>query len=222
MKPSLHTRVPRALTLIEAMATIAILGILVALVAPSMREMIGMQRLRSVSAELLSDMQYARSEAIARNQAIGIVVREAAGSMSCYTIFASTTNPLQFTSLDASRCDCTAGAGSACTGTQRELRTVQVPRALELGLRRPPQQPSWMGIDPVTGAVRLWNISSEGLLTVIPAAFCVDVVRDTGGRIRAMAGLGGRATLCTPDGSVRGLEACPPDDPNAGTCMSWG
>jgi type IV fimbrial biogenesis protein FimT len=208
----------RALTLLETMAVIAVMGILIALVAPSMREMIGMQRLRSISAELVTDFQYARSEAVSRNQFVGVLVRNTSPTMSCYTVFASSVNPLSFTSLDPTACDCSAPAGSVCTGTQRELRTVQVPRSLYIELRTSPLQPTWMAFDPVTGAIQL---PGSGTATFIATAFCVDVMRDTVGRVRAMVGLAGRSSVCTPDGSVRGLEACQPYDANLRNCLPW-
>lgn len=208
----------RALTLLETMAVIAIIGVLLALVAPSMREMIGMQRLRSISSELVTDFQYARSEAISRNQFVGIVVRNTSPSMSCYTVFASSVNPLDFASLDPTLCDCTAAPGSACTGTQRELRTVQVSRSLAIDLRMSPLQAFWMAFDPITGAIQL---PGSGTSTFIATAFCVDVTRDTVGRVRTMVGLAGRTSVCTPDGSVRGLEACVPYDANLRNCRPW-
>ncbi len=56
----------RGLTLIETMVVIAVLGILLALAAPSFRDFIATQRLKGAANELVSDMVYARSEALAR------------------------------------------------------------------------------------------------------------------------------------------------------------
>jgi type IV fimbrial biogenesis protein FimT len=54
-------------TLIEAMVVIAILGILVALAAPSFSNTIATMRIKSISFDLVNDLNTARSEAIKRN-----------------------------------------------------------------------------------------------------------------------------------------------------------
>jgi type IV fimbrial biogenesis protein FimT len=54
-------------TLIEAMVVIAILGILVALAAPSFNNTIATMRIKSISFDLVNDLNTARSEAIKRN-----------------------------------------------------------------------------------------------------------------------------------------------------------
>lgn len=52
------------LTLIELMITIAVVGVLLALAAPSFYEFMLVQRLKGVNAELVTDLQLARSEAV--------------------------------------------------------------------------------------------------------------------------------------------------------------
>jgi type IV fimbrial biogenesis protein FimT len=197
----------RALTLLETMVVITIIGVLIVLVAPSMREMIGTQRLRGIGAELVTDFQYARSEAVSRNQYLGVVVRNVSGEAStCYTLFTSSVNPLTLASLNPGSCNCSNGPGSACTGTQREVRTVQVPRSTGVEFMTASTQPTWFAYDPVSGSISTVPATSA---QVGGHAFCVDVVRPDGGRMRAMVSLAGRASVCTPDGSLRDLQACP-------------
>jgi type IV fimbrial biogenesis protein FimT len=54
-------------TLMELITTVAILGVLAAMAAPSMAEMVAKQRVKSTASELYLALMRARSEAIKRN-----------------------------------------------------------------------------------------------------------------------------------------------------------
>lgn len=73
-------------TLIEAMVVVAVLGVLLALAAPSFRNFIAAQQLKGAGNELLTDMVYARSEALARQAraAGGVTVIEVLWSGTGY------------------------------------------------------------------------------------------------------------------------------------------
>lgn len=60
-------------TLIEAMIVLVILGVLAGLAAPSMREFMAAQRLKTPASDLYADLALARSEAIKRNTAVELV-----------------------------------------------------------------------------------------------------------------------------------------------------
>ena len=64
MKP--HVRVQSGFSAVELMVTIALLGILLALAAPSLRQLTLNQGVKSAAFDLFSALQYARSEAIKR------------------------------------------------------------------------------------------------------------------------------------------------------------
>lgn len=70
-------------TLIELMITISLLGILAAIALPSFQDMIVQSRLRSQTNELIGAVQYARAEAIKRNQTISLCATASATSTSC-------------------------------------------------------------------------------------------------------------------------------------------
>ena len=54
------------------MVVIALVGVLLALAAPSMRGLISAQRVRGINAELVTDLQYARSEAARRSHDVRV------------------------------------------------------------------------------------------------------------------------------------------------------
>ena len=116
----------RGFTLIELMVVVALVAIIVTLAAPSFRDLIVMRRLRGASAELVTDVQFARSEAVSRQR--GVVVRfEAAGpqaTQTCYSI-AACSDP----NFAGCSCNCNLGAGNACSAAANatEIRTVTIP-----------------------------------------------------------------------------------------------
>lgn len=207
----------RAFTLIEMMVVIALVGVIVLLAAPSFTEMIGMQRLRAINDQLVTDMQFLRGEAVSRNQYMGFIARSVpAESMSCYTIFSSST-PLDSTTLNAALCNCTNAIGAACTAPQRELRTVQIPRSFSIDLRFPPNQGGFAVVSPINGAV---EIRPPNTALFADREFCVEVRRSPRGRLRTGVSMGGRTSQCSPDGSVPGVPICPPYDATIANCQA--
>lgn len=211
----------RAFTLIEMMVVVALIGIIVLLAAPNMNEMIGMQRLRAINDQLVTDMQFLRGEAVSRNQYVGIIARsQPAETMSCYTIFASKANPLVSSSIDPTQCNCTNAVGAACPGvgnTQSELRTVQIPRSFNIDLRFPPNQGGHMVASPINGGI---EIRPPNTALFSDLEFCVEVRRTPRGRLRTSVSMGGRTSQCSPDGSVPGVPTCPAYDATLKNCQA--
>jgi type IV fimbrial biogenesis protein FimT len=87
-------------TLIELVVTIAVAGILVALVIPSFTNFFSKRRVEGVATELVTDLQYARAEAVARNRNAMVTFGNA-----CYVIYvspATATTPSSCTVSDPS------------------------------------------------------------------------------------------------------------------------
>src|SRR5690348_9314619 len=59
-------------TLVEMLVTLSVLGVLLTLAAPSFRQLILNQGIKSASYDLFSALQYARSEAVKRNGSISL------------------------------------------------------------------------------------------------------------------------------------------------------
>lgn len=67
-------------TLIELMVTLAIVAILAAFATPSIKEMLENNRLTALNNQLVSSLNYARSEAVKRNYPVTMCVRNSAGT----------------------------------------------------------------------------------------------------------------------------------------------
>ncbi|HSI22781.1 MAG TPA: GspH/FimT family pseudopilin [Methylophilaceae bacterium] len=91
-------------TLIELMIVIVIAGILLAMALPSFRDSIDRNRLRSITDTLYGDLQFAKSEAIKRNQPMTVdFTTSGGGSTWCYG----------FRLGSGATCDCTVTDTSA-------------------------------------------------------------------------------------------------------------
>jgi type IV fimbrial biogenesis protein FimT len=86
----LGSRMPgsvRGFTLVEMMVVIAILGIALAIAAPSFSRIIAEQRLRGVASELHNALLFARSAAITRNESVVIAPASDDDWTSGWTIY---------------------------------------------------------------------------------------------------------------------------------------
>ncbi len=186
-------------TLIELIVVIAIVGVLMALAAPSMREMIEMRRLRAINAQLVTDLQFARGEAISRRALMRLDFKNAA-TQSCYTIY---TSPDRLV-----RCDCTLGEGAACAAGSGavEIRTVLVPKNLGPEVVIPLPQRRSVGFEPAMGSLVAIPIDFDP--RPIPQ-YQIETLIDAARRFRIVLNQSGRPTVCAPAGSKMDVEACP-------------
>lgn len=195
----LHRPRPRGLTIIELMTVLVVLGVLISVVAPSMRSMMQRQRVQGVHDQLITDLQLARSELALRGDAApGSVAVTFGGNatLTCYTIHTDTVPSSVGPGVN---CDCTRNPGAACVpagGVLREIRTHQVTRALGVSLAA--SSPSGMVVT---------FKPPQGLAT--PPDLRVTVQGDVSGQLRTSIGALGSTDVCSPDGSMRGVPRCP-------------
>jgi prepilin-type N-terminal cleavage/methylation domain-containing protein len=205
-------------TLIELLVVIALVAIVVALAAPSLNQMIVMQRLRGTSTQLTTDLQFARSEAVSRQDVVGISFKSTAGGPSCYVVHTCG----QPTSADllagACTCDCSQEAGSRCSAPRIEIRTVEIPAASGV-LVQPtpvfpaPSTPDTVTFDPVTGGITAFYPVSIVVITPPPVAqfwidtTLIDAAAPAG--LRARVSSLGRPSTCAI-GAVSGNTPCDP------------
>ena len=195
----------RGFTLVELMAVVAVVAVIATLSIPAFTRMIEMQRLRGIQAQLVTDMQFARSEAISRNTIVRVAFRNTE-ALSCYTMY---TAP--FVQGAQGPCDCTRGAGNACAGMvdRTEVRTVQVPARTAVTVRPlgPPDQfRRAFGYDPATGGL-LSNPNDVGPTAIDD--FRIDAFLDTERKLRTWIERSGRPMVCKPAQSTMPEEICP-------------
>jgi type IV fimbrial biogenesis protein FimT len=188
----------RGITLIEAIVVVAIAAALITLVGPSFRDMILVQRLRAINAQLITDLQFARAEAAARNEFARFRFGQNA-AQTCYVIYTSPDNAL--------RCDCRNGAGGACTGLTgtREIKTVNIERSSGISLSIPASQVGSFAFDHITGGI--YAIPTDLGSYILPL-FRIDASIDASRKLSATVIQSGRMSKCAPSGSTIQEVAC--------------
>ena len=169
----------RGFTLIELMVVIALVSVILTLVAPSFTGMLASRRLEGATNEFVTDLQYARSEAVARNANVGLVTG-AAGT--CYTIYQEAI-PV------AGSCNC--ANTPACTGGPVEIKTVSL-----LGAGVTATVSTTFLFEPVRG-----SLTGSDTQAVLSSSAGV-------GQLRADVMAVGRVRTCSPSGTFKGYPPC--------------
>lgn len=174
---------PRGLTIIELMVVVAVVAVLVTLAAPSFRSMVAAQRVKGINAELVTDLQFARSAAVTRGRPVRVRFNPAA---ACYVIY-----------MDATSGECDCNNTPVCTNevSREEIKTVKLPAADGVSL----------GASSPAGSILLFDARAG---TMAPASFSVDVSSALRGQLRTTLNAAGSASVCTPDGSISGVPTC--------------
>lgn len=180
----------RGVTIIEIVVVLALLGVLITVVTPSMRGMIQRQHVQGVHDQLVTDLQLARSELTARGGVPTSIAVKFGGdaTLTCYTIH---------TAGGGATCDCTRTPGQAClpAGILQEIKTVQVPRAQGVSLAASSAGGSTVTFAPPQGVAS-------------PNDMVINVQGDAGGQLRTSVQSLRSPTVCSPGGSIRGVPAC--------------
>ncbi len=188
-------------TLTELLIVIAVAAVLLTIGVPGFRDFILMQRLKGVNAQLVTDLQFARSEAAARNQWARVAFRSS-DTMSCYAIYTTAAQ------TDNSRCDCLLGAGSACSGTQVEIRVVQIPRSDGVSLQvftDSLNSQTAFAYDHITGRIASIPIDRPSAAL---RSFKIRTSIDSSRVLQTEVGQAGRVTVCAPGSTTVGAAPC--------------
>lgn len=171
----------RGVTLVEAMCVLVIASIAIGSALPGLGSLRQRANLGGVAAQVETDLQFARSQAVAMNRTVHLSLREAQGA-TCYMVH---TGP-------AADCSCgTSGQPAACTGSSELLRSVSLSERGDVQVRSSVKS---ITLDPVKG-------------TVTPTATLRIEARD-GRAIHQVVNLIGRIRTCSPQGRVAGERTC--------------
>ena len=169
------------LTLVELMCTLAIMAVLLGGALPALRELHASQVLQATAALLETDIQYARSEALAQGQSVRLSVQALPDSGSCYLVHTGA----------AQACRCQGGGQVQCAGDARLLRLVE-------------QAPgSGISLAPLQRSI----LFDAGKGTVTPTATFAFTDRD-GRSIHQIVNIMGRVRTCTTTRGLGGLRPC--------------
>jgi len=184
-------------TLVEALVVIAIGTVLLSLGVPRFYEYIVLTRLKSVNSQLVTDLQYARQEAMTR----GVPVFITGGvnpSMSCYTIYSNSN------ASHGSDCLCQLAAGSRCTVSGlTELKTVQLP----VGDKVLNIVPERFAFDPVTGGI-LYGNSDYSPTRGVSQSIRTQRTDAATQRLVTQVSPSGRPSVCALSGNIKGYPSC--------------
>jgi len=172
----------QGVSLIETMTVLFVISIAVGSALPSLGSMRQNAELAAAAAQLETDVQLARGQAVALNRSVQLTLREANGA-TCYIIH---TGP-------AANCTCSGQEpnAAACAEGSELLRAVSFAGQGPVQVRSASKS---LTFDPVRG-------------TVTPTATLRVEARD-GRAIHEVVNLLGRVRGCSPQGRVVGERAC--------------
>jgi len=166
-------------TLVEAMVVVAVLAIVAASAAPGLAQLLDTRRLNAAAHALATDLQLARTDAVARDRVLRLGV-QSSGSATCWVLH---------TGL-AGACTC-IGAATVCAVGEAEIRSARFVAADRL---RVEGNVASIAFDPLHGTV-----TPAGTLRVVGA---------DGRAVHHVVNAMGRARTCSPGGQVPGHRAC--------------
>jgi type IV fimbrial biogenesis protein FimT len=170
----------RGITLIESMITLSVVAVITGMVVPSFGPAIERRHLEGVAAQLETDLQHARSLAVARNEGVRISFHSGDGA-SCYVVHTGA----------AGDCACSETGAAVCSGGAEALRSVRYGTDTPVSLVSNSRS---ILFDPVKG-------------TVTPTA-TLRVTAQSGAAIHQVVNIMGRVRSCSPAPALPGYKAC--------------
>ncbi|MBC7992507.1 MAG: GspH/FimT family pseudopilin [Rhizobacter sp.] len=165
-------------TLVEMVAVVAVAGVITTAAVPSFNGLVDAQRISGTASELANDLQYARFEAVQRNQGVRVTFKADA---ACYVIHTGSAN----------QCQCGSAGPAVCESGAQAIKTVTVGAAQGIAVQA---NVSSVFFDPVHG-------------TASPAA-TLRVTGPQGRSVQHTVNIMGRVRSCSPQSSVLGYRAC--------------
>jgi len=178
---SKHSSRGRGFTLIESCAALAIAAVLATAAVPNFGPMIERRKVEGVAAQLAGDLQFLRSEAVARNRPLRVRFERQADGGSCYALQVDRS----------SECSCVDAALGRCAADAAPIKAVLLPAA---GAVQIAANVAAIVYDPAYG-------------TSTPAA-TLNVLGRGGTALNQVVNMMGRVRTCAPNGDFAGYRAC--------------
>lgn len=172
--------VQRGLTLIELLTVLTLTAILLAAAAPSLQHMLQLRRLDGAVQTYLSQLHWARQQAVALNQPVYLSFAQT-NAGSCYLFYVG----------ERDRCQC-AAPSPQCTGSARALLASHLEHA--------------HGVSVVAGAKNA--ITMDSLRGTITPTFTAVFTNRNGDAVNASTSVMGRTRTCSTTPGALGLPAC--------------
>jgi prepilin-type N-terminal cleavage/methylation domain-containing protein len=182
----------RGVTLIELMVAVGVLGVLIAVAAPSLSDLLERRRVIAAADEVASVLAYAKAETNATNSSL--LVRfdpDPNQTMSCTAVV---------TSGGLDRCRCYLAPTAVCPRTSSQmLRLFQLPRD---HVRFSARATSW-------GGPANYIVFQREQMGIAATGFQVNVVgMRRGYALRVEVNTAGRVKICSPNGDMTGYVTC--------------
>ena len=179
MQTTPNIRSQRGVTLIESAVVMTIAAIALSTVAPGLQGLIERKRLEGAAVQLATDLQFVRTESVARNTPVRVsFYADSAGS--CYVIHTGSR----------AQCSCTGPQPATCSGDAAQIKTVYQPIAEHVAVQ---SSASSILFDPLHG-------------TSTPAGTAR--VTGTPGAIHHVVNVMGRVRSCSPAPALPGYRNC--------------
>lgn len=171
----------RGFTLVEALTAMSITAAAVTTAAGNWTPILLGHRAKSVAAELSTDLQFARTEAVSRRQGVRVTFAPAAAMNSCYVVHTGPT----------SSCDCSRPEPATCNGAAILIKRVQVHSGIRAFI------PS-----------NARSIQFDGTLGTVTPTASITVATADGRSLRHVVNVIGRVRTCSPEGTFSGYRRC--------------
>jgi type IV fimbrial biogenesis protein FimT len=170
----------RGLTLIESMIVVVLIALGCTLALPSLAGLFDRQRLRGVASEIAGDLQWTRSQALARGEALRFSIHSNSAG-SCTIVHTGQRD----------HCSCSDDGRASCTGDAQLFKTSR-----------------WPIGESVSVQANVGSMLFDPLLGTASPAGSVRIVDARGHGITHVVNIIGRVRSCSPSGAVSGLAAC--------------
>lgn len=171
----------RGLTLIETAIVVAVMAIVAATVAPSLAGFIDARRLDGAASRLAADIQFVRSEAVARNKALRVSFHSTPNASTCWVVHAG----------PAAQCACSDSGVAVCSGAAVGIKAVVLPAG-----------------ERVAVAANVGSIVFDPLHGTSTPTGTLRLVATSGRAIHHIVNVVGRVRSCSPGAAVPGYRAC--------------